>query len=196
LDATAEASESSADAAAEASETSADATEEASETSADATAESNATAAEAAAASNATDANAVAESDEALTQTEVNNTLNTGEALAINSVMFVYDQVKLINESQQELNKIVRYMNEYKDAKLVINGHTDSRGEASYNYWLSSARANKIRNYLRKAGISYSRMETNGYGESKPIADNQNSDGSDNPSGRQKNRRVEFIVNK
>ena len=144
---------------------------------------------------NATTTDAPAESHEVLTQTEVNNTLNTGGALAINSVMFVYDQVKLVEESQSELNKIVSYMNEYKDAKLVINGHTDSRGEASYNYWLSSARANKIRNYLRKAGVSYSRMETHGYGESKPIADNQNSDGSDNPSGRQKNRRVEFIVN-
>jgi len=138
----------------------------------------------------------VTETDAVLTQTEVNNTLNTGDVLSINSVMFVYDQVKLIEESQPELNKIVRYMNEYKDAKLLINGHTDSRGEASYNYWLSSARANKIRNYLRKAGVSYSRMETHGYGESKPIADNQNSDGSDNPSGRQKNRRVEFIVKK
>ena len=145
---------------------------------------------------NATTTDAPAESHEVLTQTEVNNTLNTGGSLAINSVMFVYDQVKLVQESQSELNKIVSYMNEYKDAKLVINGHTDSRGEASYNYWLSSARANKIRNYLRKAGVSYSRMETHGYGESKPIADNQNSDGSDNPSGRQKNRRVEFIVNK
>jgi outer membrane protein OmpA-like peptidoglycan-associated protein len=131
-----------------------------------------------------------------LTQTEVNTTLNTGNTLAINSVMFVYDQVKLIEESQSKLDKIVNYMNEYKDAELVINGHTDSRGENAYNYWLSSARANKIRNYLRKAGIKYSRMETHGYGESKPIADNQNSDGSDNPSGRQKNRRVEFIVNK
>ena len=131
-----------------------------------------------------------------LTQAEVNTTLNTGNTLAINSVMFVYDQVKLIEESQSKLDKIVNYMNEYKDAQLVINGHTDSRGEAAYNYWLSSARSNKIRNYLRKAGIKYSRMETHGYGESKPIADNENSDGSDNPSGRQKNRRVEFIVNK
>jgi len=138
----------------------------------------------------------VTETDAVLTQTEVNNALNTGDVLSINSVMFVYDQVKLIEASQPELNKIVSYMNEYKDAKLVINGHTDSRGESSYNYWLSSARANKIRNYLRKAGISYSRMKTHGYGESKPIADNQNSDGSDNPSGRQKNRRVEFIVKK
>jgi len=157
-------------------------------------AEANATTTDAATEANATSTNA--ESDAVLTQTEVNNTLNTGEALVINSVMFVYDQVKLIQESQPELNKIVSYMNQYKDAKLVINGHTDSRGEASYNYWLSSARANKIRNYLRKAGVSYSRMETHGYGESKPIADNQNSDGSDNPSGRQKNRRVEFIVSK
>ena len=68
-----------------------------------------------------------------MTQTEVNNTLNTGDMLSINSVMFVYDQVKLIKESQPELDKIVNYMNQYKDAKLVINGHTDSRGEAAYN---------------------------------------------------------------
>ncbi len=159
----------------------------------DAAIETNSTTADISSESNIDD---TAESHEGLTQTEMNNTLNTGESLAINSVMFVYDQVKLIEESKPELDKIVSYMNEYKDVKLVINGHTDSRGEASYNDWLSSARANRIRNYLTKAGISYSRMETHGYGESKPIADNQNSDGSDNPSGRQKNRRVEFIVNK
>jgi outer membrane protein OmpA-like peptidoglycan-associated protein/tetratricopeptide (TPR) repeat protein len=182
------------DATAEANATSEDVAETNSGTE-DATAEANATS-EDVAETNSSTTDGTAESDAALTQTEVNNTLNTGEALAINSVLFVYEQVKLIQESQPELNKIVSYMNEYKDAKLVINGHTDSRGEASYNYWLSSARANKIRNYLRKAGISYSRMETHGYGESKPIADNQNSDGSDNPAGRQKNRRVEFIVNK
>ena len=135
--------------------------------------------------------------DEApVTQTEVNNTLNTGDVLAINSLMFVYDQVKLIEESQPELDKIVNYMNEYKEAKLVINGHTDSKGKAAYNLRLSIDRANEIRNYLRSAGIDYSRMETHGYGESQPITDNENSDGSDNPSGRQKNRRVEFTVNR
>ena len=138
----------------------------------------------------------VTETDAVLTQTEVNNTLNTGDVLSINSVMFVYGQVKLIEESQPELNKIVSYMNKYKDAQLVINGYTDSRGEAAYNDRLSKARANKMRDYLKKAGINSSRMETHGYGESKPIADNKNSDGSDNPSGRQKNRRVEFIVKK
>ena len=131
-----------------------------------------------------------------LTQTEVNTTLNTGDMLAINSVMFVYEQVNLIEESQPELDKIVNYMNKYKDAQLVINGHTDSRGKDAYNNLLSKARANKMRDYLRKAGIDNSRMETRGYGESKPIADNKNSDGSDNPSGRQKNRRVEFTIKK
>ena len=89
-------------------------------------------------------------------------------------------------------------MNEYKDAKLVIiDGHTDSKGKAvSYNRRLSRARAHKIKEYLRSAGIKDSRMETHGYGESEPIADNQNADGSDNPLGRQKNRRVEFTVKK
>ena len=71
-----------------------------------------------------------------------------------------------------------------QEAKLLITN------------WLSRARANKMRDYLIKAGIQLIRLETHGYGESKPIADNQNSDGSDNPSGRQKNRRVEFTVKK
>ena len=110
--------------------------------------------------------------------------------------MFVYGKVKLLKESQPELDKIVNYMNQYKDVKLVINGHTDSKGKASYNRRLSSARAHKIRDYLRSAGIKNKRMETHGYGETKPIADNQNPDGSDNPLGRQKNRRVEFTVKK
>jgi len=87
-------------------------------------------------------------------------------------------------------------MKEYGDAKLVINGHTDSKGKASYNRRLSSARAHKIRDYLRSSGIKNNRMETHGYGETEPIADNQNADGSDNPSGRQKNRRVEFTIKK
>jgi len=134
--------------------------------------------------------------DTVITQVEVNTTLNSGDTLALNSVMFVYDQVNLIEDSKKELEKIVKYMNQYPDAQLVIDGHTDSKGEDSYNYWLSSARANKIRNYLRKAGVKYSRMETHGYGESRPLADNENPDGSDNPAGRQKNRRVEFIVKK
>ena len=134
--------------------------------------------------------------DTVMTQTEVNTTLNSGDMLAINSIMFVYGQVKLLEESQPELDKIVNYMKEYKDAKLVINGHTDSKGKAAYNRRLSAARAHKIRSYLRNEGIKNSRMETHGYGESEPIADNQNADGSDNPSGRQKNRRVEFTVKK
>ena len=139
---------------------------------------------------------AVIVEDTVITQSEVNTTLNSGDVLSINSIMFVYGKVKLLEESQPELDKIVNYMNEYKDVKLVINGHTDSKGKASYNRRLSSARAHKIRDYLRSAGIKNNRMETHGYGETEPIADNQNADGSDNPLGRQKNRRVEFTVKK
>ena len=131
-----------------------------------------------------------------VTQADVNTTLNSGDTLSLNSVMFVYDEVNLIEESKAELQKIVNYMNQYPDVKLDISGHTDSKGEVAYNYWLSSARANKIRNHLRKAGISFSRMDTHGRGESTPIAKNTNSDGSDNPIGRQKNRRVEFTIKK
>ena len=77
-------------------------------------------------------------------------------------------------------------------AKLNIIGHTDSRGEPDLNKLLSKIRANSIKNKLNAKGVAWSRMTTNGKGESKPVADNTNSDGSDNPKGRQQNRRVEF----
>lgn len=132
--------------------------------------------------------------DTVLTQTDVDTKFDQGETLIINSLYFVYDQVNLIEKSQPDLDKVLNYLKVNKEAKLLIAGHTDSRGEEKYNQWLSNARANKIKNFLYKAGVEQGRIETKGYGESKPIAPNENEDGSDNPEGRQKNRRVEFSI--
>ncbi len=72
--------------------------------------------------------------------------------------------------------------------KLDINGHTDNQGEENRNQQLSIDRAAAVRNYLISKGISPERMESFGYGESRPKASN------DTPAGRAENRRVEFIV--
>jgi outer membrane protein OmpA-like peptidoglycan-associated protein len=79
-------------------------------------------------------------------------------------------------------------MNEYPSMQIEIHGHTDSRGNDSYNQNLSENRTKSVFEYLVEQGISAERMKYIGYGEKKPIADNMLA------AGRQLNRRVEFVV--
>jgi outer membrane protein OmpA-like peptidoglycan-associated protein len=100
----------------------------------------------------------------------------------------------LREESFPVLDQLVSMMNENKNMKLEIGAHTDSKGTDAYNVKLSDARAKSVVDYLIEHGITADRLMSKGYGESKPIADNTNADGSDNPDGRQKNRRTEFKI--
>jgi outer membrane protein OmpA-like peptidoglycan-associated protein/tetratricopeptide (TPR) repeat protein len=75
-----------------------------------------------------------------------------------------------------------------------IGAHTDSIGDTKYNIELSQARANNVVNYLISKGISSKRLVPKGYGAQRPVAPNYNPDGSDNPEGRDKNRRTEFRI--
>jgi OOP family OmpA-OmpF porin len=85
----------------------------------------------------------------------------------------------------------------YKSPNVTIAGHTDSKGAEDYNQKLSEKRAASVKSWLVKnAGINADIIKTIGYGESKPVAPNTKKDGSDNPEGRQKNRRVEILIKK
>jgi OOP family OmpA-OmpF porin len=80
-------------------------------------------------------------------------------------------------------------MKAYPETNAVIEGHTDNVGKAEYNDRLSDARAKSVRQYLiDKFGIDASRITSAGYGMNKPIASN------DTKEGRQKNRRVEAVL--
>ncbi len=79
-------------------------------------------------------------------------------------------------------------------APVQVRGHTDATGSAAANQTLSEARAEAAAAYLATKGIDQSRMSAVGLGSSVPIALEQNPDGSDNPAGRQENRRVELVV--
>jgi len=83
-------------------------------------------------------------------------------------------------------------MTKYDQLLVKIDGHTDSKGTEAYNQVLSENRAKAAKDYLVKLGVKKDRIITAGFGELKPIAPNENPDGSDNPEGRAKNRRVEF----
>jgi OOP family OmpA-OmpF porin len=79
-------------------------------------------------------------------------------------------------------------MNENKDKRVNLSGHTDSIGTEAYNQKLSERRAASVKNYLTKKGIDAGRISAQGFGETKPIADNKTKE------GRAKNRRVEIKV--
>jgi OOP family OmpA-OmpF porin len=79
-------------------------------------------------------------------------------------------------------------MNENKDKKAALSGHTDNVGTEAYNQKLSERRVEAVRDYVVKKGVDGGRISGEGFGESKPIADNRTKE------GRAKNRRVEINV--
>jgi outer membrane protein OmpA-like peptidoglycan-associated protein len=77
----------------------------------------------------------------------------------------------------------------------MIEGHTDAIGGESYNQGLGERRAAAIRAALVNRGLSLGQLNVRGFGKSHPVVPNQNPDGTDDPDGRQQNRRVEVVIN-
>jgi outer membrane protein OmpA-like peptidoglycan-associated protein len=104
-------------------------------------------------------------------------------------VLFKTNAATLLPIAEQQLRKVAEALNEYDEArKIVIAGHTDSRGSGSSNRRLSLARAESVRAFLVNSGVSPDRVSASGRGEDEPIADNRTAE------GRANNRRVEIIV--
>ncbi len=112
----------------------------------------------------------------------------------LKNIYFGYDSANIRKESSKELDKLVDLLNDNPEIKIEMASHTDSVGTFDYNINLSQRRAQSTVNYLIKKGIAPERLVAKGYGESKPIARNTNRDGTDNPDGRQRNRRTEFKI--
>lgn len=105
-----------------------------------------------------------------------------------NSVNFDLNKSSLTSTAKANLDKLVGVFKDYPDTNIIIYGHTDSTGDASYNMNLSVARAESVKNYLSSKGLVRSRFEIVGMGESEPI------DSNETTSGRANNRRVEFAI--
>jgi outer membrane protein OmpA-like peptidoglycan-associated protein/tetratricopeptide (TPR) repeat protein len=114
--------------------------------------------------------------------------------IVIDNVYYDFDKSTLRTESYPALDKVVDMLNEHPTMTIEISAHTDNKGSDTYNQKLSEARAANVVKYLVSKGIDASRLQSKGYGASQPVAPNQHDDGSDNPEGRQKNRRTEFKV--
>jgi OOP family OmpA-OmpF porin len=98
---------------------------------------------------------------------------------------FDTNSATLKHSAHEELDTYAKFMKAQPNSKVKITGHTDSRGEASYNQLLSEKRADSVKTYLVNKGISTNRMIASGEGESNPTADNSTRE------GRAHNRRVD-----
>ncbi len=120
--------------------------------------------------------------------------IEIGQVFRLNNVFFDFDKYTLRPESFVELDRVVGFLNEYPNIEIEMSAHTDNKGSDEYNMKLSDNRARSVREYILSKGIAATRIISQGYGETKPVADNNNDDGTDNPEGRQLNRRVEFKI--
>ena len=110
-------------------------------------------------------------------------------------VLFDFDKSDLRPVAIPSLLKVVTVMQSYPAYVCTIGGHTDGKGGKEYNQKLSERRANSVETWLVGHGAS-NQMNTQGFGDTKPVAANTKPNGSDDPEGRQKNRRVEITLKK
>jgi OmpA-OmpF porin, OOP family len=117
------------------------------------------------------------------------------EPIHIPNILYEFDRSNMMQSSQISLDTtVLRLMENNPELIIEIQSHTDGKGSDSYNMKLSQKRAESVVKYLISKGISPERLKAQGYGESQPIAPNENPDGSDNPEGRAKNRRTAFKI--
>ncbi|MEO7264498.1 MAG: OmpA family protein, partial [Ferruginibacter sp.] len=107
---------------------------------------------------------------------------------AAKNVFFATASYKLLPKSFKSLNEVAAIMKSDESLMLDIDGHTDSQGSDEYNHTLSHNRAKAVADYLVSQGVSESRFKITGYGEERPVADNNT------VAGRAKNRRTEMTV--
>lgn len=114
-----------------------------------------------------------------------------GESLAL---YFEYDQAQLHPRAQKQLEVVAGMLKADPAKKLRITGHTDARGDDSYNVRLSQNRAESVKQQLVALGVPSEQVETTGLGKAQPLGPNQKADGSDDPAGRSRNRRAEIFL--
>lgn len=114
--------------------------------------------------------------------------LEQNSVVRLENVFFDFDQATLKAESAIELNKLLTFLRENPRVRIEIRGHTDDKGADDYNLRLSQARAEAVRVWLINQGVTASRMEAKGYGETLPLVPNTTDE------NRALNRRTEFRI--
>ncbi|MBV8465186.1 MAG: DUF4398 and OmpA-like domain-containing protein [Burkholderiales bacterium] len=111
-----------------------------------------------------------------------------GMVITLHDVLFDTGRANLKEGGMDMVNRLAAVLREYPDRRVLIEGHTDSTGSGIVNQALSEHRADAVKLALQNDGIAGDRIDTHGYGASKPVASNRTS------AGRQQNRRVEIVI--
>jgi outer membrane protein OmpA-like peptidoglycan-associated protein len=115
---------------------------------------------------------------------------NVGQTVKMNNIFFQQSRYYLTTSSYPELLRLIRIMKDYPTVEIKLSGHTDNQGDPALNLKLSLDRVNEVKKYLSSHGINGGRITTEGFGDTKPVASN------DQEETRMKNRRVEFTITK
>jgi outer membrane protein OmpA-like peptidoglycan-associated protein len=116
------------------------------------------------------------------------NPIEAGERIVLKNIFFSTGSATLEEQSQSELKKLVEFLEKNPTMKIEVSGHTDDVGADDTNMKLSQQRAESVKTYIVGKGIVADRIQSKGYGKTKPIASNATAE------GKQKNRRTEFVV--
>jgi outer membrane protein OmpA-like peptidoglycan-associated protein len=114
--------------------------------------------------------------------------VEVGQAVRLNNIFFESGHSTLKKESFPELDKVFDFLDKNPSLKIEIGGHTDNVGNAAFNLTLSASRAKAVATYLTKKGIAADRLQSKGYGITKPVVSNATKE------GKAQNRRVEFVI--
>jgi outer membrane protein OmpA-like peptidoglycan-associated protein len=111
-----------------------------------------------------------------------------GIVVTLGDVLFDLNKATLAPGAMGVVDRLAEFMRNHPNKTVLIEGHTDSLGSHSYNQSLSESRAYSVRSALIMRGIEPERIQTRGFGETRPLV------GNSTPEGRQRNRRVEVII--
>lgn len=111
-----------------------------------------------------------------------------GTIVSLADILFDFDKATLRRDVEFNLVKIATILNQYSEMNVLVEGHTDAIGTDEYNLNLSKKRAQAVSDFLVSQGVAAKRMSWEGYGKTRPVADN------DTEEGRQKNRRVDLVI--
>jgi outer membrane protein OmpA-like peptidoglycan-associated protein len=104
------------------------------------------------------------------------------------AILFDIDSSEIKPTAKENLQKMAAVLVKYPDTDLVVAGHTDNTGSDAHNQKLSERRAYAVKDYLVTYGVAPARLQARGFGEARPVADN------DTVAGRTQNRRVEVEI--
>ncbi len=119
---------------------------------------------------------------------EIGLNIEDNKPIVLRNVLFNNNSAVILESSYAELDKLLDYLTENTTKNIQIAGYTDNKGNDTVNQLLSEKRAHSVMDYLIQKGIDCNRITATGYGENNPIDTNETIE------GRQKNRRVEFVI--